>query len=218
MLSVPISDIVTQTTVTPTAEPNLRPTIPVYERGPNDLAVMLDQDGFRSSNSICVKNLGCDLRFCLDPLADSAYDREDVTVQYAIVQVTAADAFQLIWKPEIEEVMQYKGLGYSSRLDQEVRDDKNELKQRVLKRGKFTMKYHDYRAQERFHSLYWSGSFTYDYAGYIDGVSAMDQNGQRVTGTSKVFLCLRSDTPAADASGYKVRVNGFMKAGYRNVS
>lgn len=217
MAQIPLYDTETVGVVTPAADGALVPNIPVYNRGPNDLAPMKAQDGYRSNTVIFLKNLGCDLRFYLDPTGVAAQPREDVTVWYRIVSVTDPDQHQLTWKPDIEEVLPYKGLGYSSRLDTGIRDATNDMKFTTLKKGKIRLRYHDYRPQERFKSLYWGGSKRYEYLPTVTGISVADQNGQRVTGTSKVFLVLRSDIPTALAAGFKIRVNGFLKVGYRNL-
>lgn len=217
---VPLWDIQTSNATIPVADPNMVPQIPNYFRGPNLLAAGIVQDGFRNSSKISIQNLGCDLRVHLNPLqaGPSVPRREDITLRYAIVSVTHPDAYLLQWKPDIDEVMAYKGLGYSSRLDVEIRDAPQELKFHTLKSGKLTLKHSQFTAKEKFVSLFWSGSRTYEYQSYIDGVSQASQNGQRVVGTSKIFLCLRSDSPVTDPPDMKVSVVGFMKCGYRNIA
>lgn len=213
---IPCWDIQTNAVQVPISDPALEPNVPDYARGTNVLVAGMLQDGFRTSNHVTIKNLGCDLRVFLEPTEDDHPRREDVTLQYAIISVTDRDAFLLQWKPEIEEVLPYKGLGYSSRLDTVTRDAPVDLKFHVITRGKIRMRYNDYSPKERFVHLFKSCNIRYEYQAYVPGVSVMDQVGQRVSGTSKVFLCLRSDSPATTPTAQKIHVQGFMKCGYRN--
>ena len=218
MAQIPCWDIQTIATDVPSSDPNLVPAIPLYDRGTNVLVAGVAPDGFRESSKITVFSFGCDLRFVLDrnvlaPLAR----REDVTVRYAIVAISSPDAFQLQWAPTPQEALPYKGLGYSSRLDTLVNDDVNDTRRRILKQGKIVMKYNAFNTQERFRHLFWKGKLPYEYQSYSTSAgTSMDQNGQRCVSKWKVFLVIRSDSPTVEPLTNKVRVNGFIKCGYKN--
>ena len=221
---IPIWDIQTMTTVAPSVDPALVPTIPLYPRGANVLAAGVDQNGYRTNSDIHLKNLGCQLRFFLPALrlatgVINTPRHQDTTVHYSLVAMSSPDAYILGWKPDIGEIMPFKGIGYSSRLDDEVTDDSNDGRRRVLARGSVKMRYSEIYAQERFTKLYWSGSLPYEFKSYsVAAGTAADQNGQQVVGKYKVFLCLRCDTPAGSPVFEKPTVQGFVKCGYRNIT
>lgn len=218
MFQCPVWDIQTIATQTPVADPNLVPTVPAYNRGTNVLAAGMPQDGFRTSSKTTVFNLGLDLRFVLDRIpVTQGLRREDCTVRYAIIAVSSPDAYQLGWQPAINEIMPFKGLGFSSRLDVETTDDINDTRRKFLKQGKITLKYSVDYNKERFRHLFWSGKLPYEFKP-DDASGTLDQNGQQVVSKWKVFCVIRGDTPVNDPLYTKPRVSGFMKVGYKNVA
>lgn len=219
MPQIPIWDIQTANATLPSADLNLVPPIPFYMRGTNVLAAGVAQDQFRTSNKVSLQSLGFDLRFYLpmmDPL-QALPRREDVTIRWRIVAVTHPDAYIAQWTPKVEDVLAYKGLGFSSRLDKVIQDPVNDLKFKVLKQGKYLMKYSTDRTKERFISTFLKTNITYEFQSYIENVQPYSQNGQRVTGRVKIFLVLRADCAANAAPEHKPTVIGFYKVGYRNV-
>lgn len=214
----PAWDIQTLATVTPVADPNLVPPVPLYNRGTNVLVAGEDQDGYRNSSKTCVFNMGLDLRIALDRIpVTQGLRREDVTVRYALVAISSPDAYQLGWQPAVSDCLIFKGLGYSSRLDDEVVDAINDTRRRILTQGKITLKYSVDYNREKFRHLYWSGKMPYEFKAN-DGASTMDQNGQQVVSKWKVFCVIRSDCPTADPLYTKPRCSGFIKVGYKNVA
>lgn len=215
MCQIPVWDIVTQAAVAPTADTAF-PT-PDYGRGPNTLTQNIPQDGYRESTTITIKNLSAQLRLFLPASAESRPNAESVTVEFAIVKVQDADAGDLQWKPDLVDIMPWKGYGWSSRLDTEA-DPMHDMKFRYLARKRVRMKYREWLNNEVYTKLFWSGSIRYEYQGYDPTAGlVLDQNGQRVVGNSgKIFLIMRSSIPEVDVELEGPTVQGFIKVGYRN--
>lgn len=220
MAQIPLNDNTTNVTVAPSADLFLRPTVPQYPRGANVIATTTPTDGYRTGPTVQIKNLGASLRLFLPALntATSNTRREDVTVTAAIVAVQEQDMDQLQWKPQIDTVMPFKGLAYSSRLDVEISQPVAETKFQVLTKARMVLKYDQYVPKERFMHLFTKWDKRYEYQPYIEAVQQADQNGQRVVGSHKVFLVIRSDIPAGTPADLKVDLAGFIKCGYRNHS
>lgn len=214
----PVWDIQTLAAQQPLSDPSLEPNIPNYNRGTNVLAAGEDQDGYRNSSKTTVFNMGVDLRIVLDRIPlQQAVRREDVTIRYALIAVSSPDAYQLGWQPAVNDAMPFKGLGYSSRLDDEVVDAINDTRRKTLAQGKITLRYSPDFQAERFRHLFWTGKMPYEFKPN-DASGTMDQNGQQVVSKWKVFCVIRSDVAVIDPLFTKPRVNGFIKVGYRNVA
>lgn len=224
MCQIPLVDDATMPTVIPTADPNLRPTIPNYVRGPNVIAPAVPRDGFRSDSSIEIKSLGAQLRFYLDPLFFvppaggppelTDHEQEAVNIEYRFLAVSEDNMESLGYAPTIDQVLPWHGLGYSSRLDVDIRDTTAVFKSRTLAKGRFRLTYKNYGLQEKYISVFAKCNYRYEYSTLTDGV--VDMNGQRVTGPHKIFLALRADTTAASPARHKVHVSGFIKCSYRD--
>ena len=221
MLQIPLNDNTTQISVAPATDISLRPPVPTYDRGVNIISTTLDQQGYRSSNRVEIKNLGVQMRFeqmSFDASSPNLPRKEYAQVTYAIVAVNSPDAHNLQWTPTIEQLLPFKGFGYSSRLDEEG-TAQEDTKLRYLKRGSCKIFQKQTLHQEVFKSLYWKGSLPYEYQSADPTVPLFaDQNGQRVTGKWKVFFAIRSDIPVATHNDFKAGMAVCMKAGYRNVT
>lgn len=219
-VQIPAWDIQTNTAVAPSADPALVPTVPVYPRGANVLFAGADQNGYRTCSDISLKNLSCSLRFFLPPLRNpdgsvNTPRHADTVIRYQLVAMSDKDAFQLQWKPTIDEALPFHGMAYSSRLDELVTDESNDGRRRVLAKGSCRMRFSEIYAQEKFRKLFWKGHIPYEFKSYGAG-GAADQNGQEVVGKYKIFLILRCDTPTGSPVFEKPTVQGFVKCGYRN--
>lgn len=221
MVQIPMWDQQTTITSVPATDPYLVPAIPFYNRGVNLVADMSDLDGFRKSPKVALKNLSCSLRFHLPPAPVGAPARTPrQTIRYQIIAVSSEDASGLQWSPDIDEILPFKGMGFSARLDHLITDQSNDGQpRRVLARGSITLKQSssmDGYAREQFRDLFKEVQLPYEFEPYTT-LSNGDQNGQRVTGKWKIFLVLRGSTPVSTGVEYKARVSGFIKVGYRNV-
>lgn len=222
MCQLPLQDDATSVTVVPSSDNALIPAVPDYQKGVNSVAPIFPADGmgYRTGAKVQIQNLGCSLRFYLPPAPDGAPARQPTqTCKYAIVAVSDVQAFTLQWKPQIDEVLPFKGLGFSSRIDNQITDASNDGQpRRVLARGSITLRQATGEQGwyvEKFRKLYKALNQSYEFQSQVGGTAA-DQNGQRVVSKWKLFLCLRNDIPAAAGEEYKMRVSGFMKCGFRN--
>lgn len=211
---IPASDVMTRPTGgPPAADPNfvVQPTYP--NRGPNILFKEVDLQGFRDGNVISIKNVSVQFLFELGLTTPGVSPTvEKHVIRWALCTVMEDGSHAAQFAPSPDQILPYKGMGFSNRLDQEVTDRKEETKLRILKRGSTSMSHKLVNINRKWPDFYWKGNLAYEYQSTDPAAGTVySSNGQEVV-SPKLFLCLAASTPAS--SPYKVKCYANIKVGY----
>lgn len=197
--NIQLLDNVTAINIPPADDPDTMENEALDNDGVNQIAPTQDPNGRRSNDTVLITGVNVDVRGKLERILDAGdIEYKNVRVWWAVVKVVENPYNSAPYvEPSADELLPFRGFGYTHKIDADEEADKVSAKKTTLLKGSMSLRLNESETDVKFWNKYvrFKNPIKIKYA-------LGDQTGANPINT-RIYFVIRSTTPAGDHANYK---------------